>query len=378
MERINEEDREMNLENNLHFYDGVYHKDYFYFSSIEYNSLFRIKKNDTVAEYIGEFLKEDYFQENMHCQVIKEGNKLYFIPYNGHGISIFDISESKFDFVNLAENNKYISYVRAIPFKGEWLLIPSSSKDNFLIFDANSKSVSIQKKINDVIEEKMFGTYRIDVYGSLCINEHLYIVFFNTPYILEVNIENEDVRWHHIGTAHLANIESDGTFFWLTTLNGDVYRWDCQKDNIEKYTVSESGKREFMRCISWNNKLFLLPNENYCLWEFNYESNRWESMEHFMPQEFKRELTSFSLMMGHGVIDNQLVLYPRSGNGALIISNDNKMIYKKIISKILVTKLLVNKKMKQLQIKGELVVENKYINLKCFIESVLGGYSSGS
>lgn len=368
----------MDIESSLHFYEGIYYEDYFYFSSVEYNSLFRLKRNDTEAEHIGEFLEEDYFQENLHSQVIIEDDKLYFVPYDGHGISIYDTAKKEFDFVSLAEGNNNVSYVRAFQFKGKWLLIPSNGKVNFIRFDPKSRVVSICERLKEEIEVKLDSDYRIDIRGTICIDGRLYMVFFDTSYILEINIKNEQMKWHDIGGAHLANIEFDDKFFWLTTLSGDIYRWDCETDVAIKYTVHESSQREFMCCVSWNDKLYLIPNKCDYLWEYNYESNRWESLESSMPKEFHRELEGFSLMMGYGVIDNQLILFPRSGNGALVISNDNRIIYKKMITKCLIKKKLINKKIEQFQEQGDILIESQKIGLCDYIESIVGVYSSGS
>ena len=74
----------------LKFNDVCYFEGYFYFSSNQFNGLFRWKKGDKKPEFLCMFEKELTLQDNMHSHILVHDRKLYFIPFNGSKISVYD------------------------------------------------------------------------------------------------------------------------------------------------------------------------------------------------------------------------------------------------------------------------------------------------
>ena len=79
----------------LHFRDFFYRDEQMYFSATDGNALFKMYKDESVAQYIGGFDEEDYMGQNLHSNVLLIGDIAYFIPLNGKGISTFNISQNQ-------------------------------------------------------------------------------------------------------------------------------------------------------------------------------------------------------------------------------------------------------------------------------------------
>ncbi len=65
------------------------------FSAVEMNGLFVQKLDDNKAELRCKFTEEDEVQDNLHSQIVVEGETLYFIPLEGRGISKYDLKTGK-------------------------------------------------------------------------------------------------------------------------------------------------------------------------------------------------------------------------------------------------------------------------------------------
>lgn len=307
----------------LSFCDAYVYGDEIFFSSMKMNGLFKMSKNTMDVKFLGVFEKERCFDPILHSKVIEDNRKLYFIPAYGCGISIYDLETAKFDYISIKEKNSTPLYIDAVKYGERWLLVPNFLEVEFAIFDPHTNKIELCPQINVTLIKACKGWRQGIDFSSVKIQgEKLYITFFDTGYIVEYDLQNDDVRCICINGKHFSKLELDGDVVWATTLYGEIDRIDIKTGDYKEYNIVKSNKREFSTCIKWKDRLFLTPSLNNSIWEYDYNMDSWRNFTELSSNEIiRKEGYSQSMFMGFFALNDELLIFPIAATAGMSIDS---------------------------------------------------------
>ena len=81
---------------NIGFYDAYKINNELYFSSCSFNGLFKLNLLSGEVTQLGNFKDELLGESYLHGSTIGYDGRIYFIPFNAKGISMYDIESDRF------------------------------------------------------------------------------------------------------------------------------------------------------------------------------------------------------------------------------------------------------------------------------------------
>lgn len=316
----------------LQFADAHIEGNSLFFSARNMNGLFRYKIGESKTEFLGHFKDEIIWQRTLHRQVINVENYLYFIPYNGQGISIYNKQTQTFSFVKIKERN-LISVSRAFLLGQKIYMIPSDLDTPWIVFDIDSHNYEIAwdlwKSILSRFSNK--ADFIRGVYDS-CIHENKLFLKGEKGVIICVDLERKKVHTYKIPESYnIRNLFFDKDICYFILSNKfEVVRWDWSTNTCQEYKIKDMPaiKHPYMCMLRWGKHLLLLPDQMDDIWELDEKENKWHVEKKYIPNGFCRERKKGSLFLGYGFLEDKLLLFPWMGNGMIMLTETESKLQK--------------------------------------------------
>lgn len=318
----------------LQFIDAVIDENCLFFSSWCSNGLFRVERGKENAEYIADF--QEIWPLFLHRQVFKIAERFYFIPYDGSKISVYDRKMDNIFYIEIAEvENLHIS--RAYVIQEDIYMVPRNFYTPFMILNTENHEYEIVEDFWDNIsilfshpEELCF-----DLYNSCMVDGKLYLCGIGSEGIVfVVDLKSWSVRCYQLSKPyriHSFCFDKERFYFVLMDRCG-VVCWDYKTDRESEYLIEDTGdlpiERPYMTIVRWREHLLLLPNQRDQIWEFDENEDIWKERKEYIPKGFYRTIKRWSLFAGYKVWNDRLFLFPRSGNGMIVLSEYDSVLYK--------------------------------------------------
>lgn len=326
----------------LRFCDAYVNEKYMYFSARNFNGFFRLELGKAEADFIGYFKDEEMLQKNLHRQVVCVDDKLFFIPYTGKGVSIFDIKKGTFSFVKIKEG---IIVSRAFVMDEDIIMIPSTLDSHFVLFHTKNNTYEIMESLESqisVLRENQ-ELHFLGLYGSCMSGYKIYLSGIKGK-ILCVDLKNDKIKCYDLPKEYcIRNLyfDKNETGFLLLD-NSQVVQWNIRNNKWQEYGIMDAdGKNypRYMTILGWNTHILLLPDHAKGIWELDQDKNEWFEKKHYLSKEFRRDTVEGSLFAGYRFLDGKLVLFPWSGNGILVLTETGSEFYEvlcpdKVVNKI--------------------------------------------
>ncbi len=148
--------------------------------------------------------------------------------------------------------------------------------------------------------------------------------------ILRVNLESWFVIRYDLPQKYqIRNIYFDkGQFYFVLADQCTVVRWNDKENCCCEYLMEDRQiTHPYMTITRWGKHLLLLPDQTDRIWEFNEEKNTWEPRDEYLPKDFYRKESHGSLFVGYQIWDNRLLLFPRAGNGMIVLAEEESRLY---------------------------------------------------
>lgn len=307
-----------------HFFDAIEHNSYIFFSEISFNGLFRLKIGNKKVELLGRFPYENMWQEDLHRNVFMYNNQLYFIPHNGHGISIYNPNTKEFSFVEIvAKNSDLTRFAQCVTIGNDILLIPVNLNTPFGIFHLMTNTFEELQEVNYKIAKIKTETNAtfFSVYSTILIGTELYLAVYDTNIFLKINLETLKIKEMVLPQKiHLRCVNRINDDFWFTLAEHMILQWN-ENGTYKLHNIpglDTESDFPYIQILSGGNELVLLSGREDKFYQFNPISANWKDLSAGFPESFNREMKDSLLFMGYKIFDdNQLFLYPRAGNGIL-------------------------------------------------------------
>lgn len=313
------------MKNNLNYIASYVYEDKRFFSNIEYNGLFAEDITTHHIEFVSFFENEMYTERFIHRDVIGVGERLFFIPFFGKGVSVYNSLSKKMRFVEI-NAKKNFSVVAAYLFKDKIIIVPSEISCGLFCLDINTLTINkIGLNITIDLSDKL-----VDLFGTCMYENKLYIAIYEDKQILEVDLESYDTVIHSlVGDYSIRNISIVDDKMWIVLLNEQsAIRVDLHNFNDIKVTpiIIESDNERLLRVIEWNDEIIVLPGNDKFLYKYDNESQIFKKINKEIPSGFYGDI------VGYYAIEKDLILISQKHpgieseiiDGRVIISNNTE------------------------------------------------------
>lgn len=305
---------------NIGFYDAYKINNELYFSSCSFNGLFKLNLLSGEVIQLGTFKDELLVEPYLHGSTIGYDGRIYFIPFNAKGISMYDIESDRFLFQQMAK----CRYGVPMEYQENIIIVPSNLKDNILSLNKEKKEFEVNRVLSDKVHQlvKDIGVATCDLNGSLILENQLYIGVFGENIILKINLINYKTERIFVNGISIGNMIIFNNSIWIVSdLGKTVWCISKRGEIASEYKVGkEEPIRNFQCFCEFNNELYLLGCEEDNM--LKYINGKWESIISKFPPEFQR-ITDWSFFCRTRIYDNKLYLFPCSGNGIIILNSDD-------------------------------------------------------
>lgn len=253
--------------------------DYLWFTSTQYNALFKMKLDSREAEFVSSLPGEPVLNSSFASVqgVYKCNNKLYYAPYNSDNIICYDVDTNEFETIPLPVEfiNKGIrKFININGFENRLVLIPHSS-NLLLIYDIDtnefidcSENLTLLKPNADFTQNPAYEN--MFFFHSVSVENKIFMPYIKGNKVMVLDIVTKECEIKTVGTFNdcLCAIDYDGKYFWITSMYGNcIYRWDYETDECIKFEIPNEIINEVNYEINQikvnNNKIYIISsNEN--------------------------------------------------------------------------------------------------------------------
>jgi hypothetical protein len=309
--------------------------EYFWFTAIEFNALFKIKKATWKTEFVGCFPDENILGWRLYTSITENNGKLYFTPCSAREIGVYDIVANQFEKINIgitktdndASKLEYFKkFISGFIYDDKLILIPCRF-DKMVIYDIKTGELSNSTEMVDYFKSKYRGSVTsFDAQFDLCwfarwINksEIVFNLHCNKNIAVIVNLETGEFNEYNVGNKcrTYSLIECCGDIIWLYDAPQDILvRWNNRADTYEEIDISDrlpefkpcGPDNSFVNMISLGDQLFLVPANTNVAINVNTVT---------LEVAIMKELTSECLLTADGIAfynlaktsDNKLYLF---------------------------------------------------------------------
>lgn len=257
-----------------------------WFTSIEYNALFKMNKQTTKMEYVGSFPNEYWGVYRLYTSINEYEGMLFFTPCAAYEIGIYDKNNKQFKKVNigLSKQDNDISkikygkkFISGFIYNDTLILIPCCY-DKTVFYDILNDKLHMR----DELFRHFYAEYKSFITSSdsqfyLCwyakrINETeiIFDLHCNQNVAVIYNLATGEFKERKIGNPDrsFSLIECSGNHIYLYDEMADILvRWERYTDEVMEYSIAEMLPRfqacglnhSFVNMVALEDRLYLIP-----------------------------------------------------------------------------------------------------------------------
>lgn len=222
----------------------IYWKENLYFTSSNYNALFKIDMSMGILKYLGRFGRENLLSKYLFGMIKLFKDKILLSPVNAEYIHMYDMAKQEETVLNPDDKKSDgRMYADIIAINSKAYLMPATA-DDIIEVDFEKNCITRRLKIKEILQKKGF-TYRyLSASGGYLYKNKVYIATEESPCLIEIDFKTND--------------------FNLIKLEG-----------TDEGSMALAGRRE---------KIYLL-NYKKCIIEYNIEKASVENITQFSIEE---------------------------------------------------------------------------------------------
>lgn len=293
-------------------------------SSYLYNALYCYDCAENNMKYLGNFENQDQ-GDNLHRQIIRSEDILFFIPICADGIDVYNIKEQHFENTIKCCRDKKLTNRIALQISDEivWLF-PQNIKESLYVLYATEKRIECfigwEKEINKTFANN--ETYLISASGICADEKNVYVAIYNQGFILKIDKETlkiqkifSDEKYHFAsvnyldGVLYLTEIGSSG----IVQVEGDNVINKIENREFNDVSIPYCGM------VRVKNGFLVMP---YHLNEFYFLDIKKKILQK-TDIRFNKEESSEPCFFNWQIYEGNVFLYPMRAQSILIINSEN-------------------------------------------------------
>jgi hypothetical protein len=251
--------------------------EYFWFTSCDFNALFRMDKRTWEAEYMGSFPNERLGALRLYGLIATYNGKLYFAPYYANEIAIYDIASREFEKIALApvETDRNASYgaekFYSIKQCGKWIFFIPASYPALLRYDTENGALEYFSEWISPLNKHMAeaDSHKIFFADAVIVENKIYAAAWNANAVVVFDTDAYDANIIIVGdkTCRYKSICFDGSVFWLLPRHENaVVMWDSVSSECKEYGLPAS-------CIKKEYGFWSICYASGAVWLFPCQTN---------------------------------------------------------------------------------------------------------
>jgi len=257
-----------------------------WFTSTEYNSLFKINKQTFKTEYVGSFPNEEWDVCRLYTSINEYEGRLFFTPCAAHEIGVYDTFHKQFRKINIgiSKSDNDISkikygkkFVSGFIYNNTLILIPCCY-DKMIIYDISNDKVYA----DDELFKHFYKKYKASVTSPdlqfyLCwfakkMNESeiVFNLHCNRNIVVIYNLATRKFIEREAGDKNrtFSLIEYDGKYVFLYDEKADILlRWEKDTDKAVEFHIKRmlpefqpcGLNHSFVNMVVFEDWLYLIP-----------------------------------------------------------------------------------------------------------------------
>lgn len=310
----------------IQFVDRCVVDDEAYFSHIRFNGLFKENLKTLEVSFVGVFPKENMDVTLLHRRTFCYMGVIYFIPFNGQGISFYDIEKKSFDFWHVESRHGVAKYSNAFQ-DGKFIyLIPAYDGVSFAVFDCEKREIQYMPQVWEQIKKLVSCEVALDVESSFFYHGIVVLSVWNENKILKINLNDGIVEKVELPDIYrLKNINYFWGKYWITLTEGAKIL-SCSEDfqKIEEHICENMDVNEvpLLQVVRLGENCVAIPIKSDFFWIMKSDGN-FERVKLNLPDDFIDESGIGIKFLGFEVSEEgELLLYPKGGKYLLRLNNN--------------------------------------------------------
>ncbi len=276
-----------NTWNHIDMFDIFDDGKYLWFTTVDYNALFKMNKYTFCAEYAGSFPDEDLYGYRLYTSINERDGKLFFTPCSAHEIGVYDMKNERFSKIDIGiprnvndiSDAKYSKKFISSFISNNILILIPCCYNRVVLYDIATGKVLFRNDLFEYFYAKYHNyTVSSDLQFYLCwfagkISEEViaFHLHWNKNIVIFYNLKTGEFREQIIGGTDsvLSLIECDIENIYLYNVNADtLIKWEkatgkCVKCRIaaqlpEFHPCGLNGS--FLNMRVFGGKLYLIPS----------------------------------------------------------------------------------------------------------------------
>lgn len=261
------------------FNEGWLEDNIIYGSCRNMNALFSFDLKNRSLNFECTFEHDYSLTADLHSKVLKKGEELIFIPFNGKGMSHYDLAKKRQLFTPTS-----LGFVNAVEYKDKIFLIPVLLSNGIWEYIPEAKELKKTKFINTILLEQHIIKATTDWYGSIIVDNFLYIVCFDTEYILCINLDTGKNKILTINSTNLDNISYYGGWYYITDVKKACIYKIKMNENIHCIGAQENSIiRPIYRTVMYNEKIICIPCFGDNIYQYDPKLDRIDNIYKIPP-----------------------------------------------------------------------------------------------
>lgn len=252
----------------LKAFDAVEVDGYIWFSSKEYNGLFRVDKDTMEGVCMGHFPAEDLYIREAHLKCFYYKNLLIFIPLMAHHIHIYNMSTEEFQLIPIdrQKENEWIIRDSVLKDNQVWIF-PNCTNQDMLRLDLDTLGLSVINVFKKQCEEYLGGDD--NQYITICCvsKGKAWMAFYDTNIIICWDMDKKKLNFVETDVEHISSVFVDDEDIWImNTVSTEIYLYRTGEGISEKYlseasyTCNPDGlHRPYFQMLRFNGELCVVP-----------------------------------------------------------------------------------------------------------------------
>ena len=252
---------------NILWFNDFYLKDAdkLIFSTGNFNALYEFSLKKRKLNFLGVFKNENILEKQLYGQMYKYQNKLVFIPLSAVNIGVYDLTNNKFESIDLPFPKMpcgfECKFLNSTIFNGKVFMFPGYASYIIELDLASMKVIVHDDWYRQYIGRWGKKSNLLFNYDMVQAENIIYLPSAQSNGMFKYNVDTNEYQFIDIlyEFNKLSTLAYDGEYFWCGTDNGKVIKTDVsgkileQIDILLKYGVSGS----FVNSIYYNGNLWL-------------------------------------------------------------------------------------------------------------------------
>ncbi len=312
------------MKNLINFFDAELIGNELWFSNLNFNALMKTDIRNGNTEIVSTFNDEDVLADDLHIKTIRYNDFLFFIPYSGNTIHVWNINNSCFENSIKLEQKSGNKWADAYMDNNNIIwMIPEDLSNSIVVVDAPKRTA----QISDVMEHiRDFGDISSYTISTKCVDfqyNMLYIQIFRKNICFRIDCSLHTVKKYNFPDNVMATsfrAYNESTFYLYLYGNPNIFELDTIENNLKCHPINISvvnGTEPYWDTIRIGNKLLLIPCQSNDLILYDTQKQCQNKIE--LPETVKR-CKPDALFGFYKLIDNIIYLFPKGCNELVAVN----------------------------------------------------------